>query len=419
MFISTLTDTLNSSPDNDVDSFATSSTGCSSHLLQKSFATIAGMRAGPPTNALPFSTDCSLFLKWREGKHESEHERAAAFRSLVATVKLQPALDANLEMKAVKLLESVSPYSGEKAKAFLSSFAPILDESSIIITTAAMKMIEALIRNCSTKILLALVQAGLIPQLIVTLNPQSHSFAEAEDIHTCVITSIIRSFWLATPYGFKYHGTEDSHEEQATHEAILKQVLVPSGEYIRLVLTVTSCLTFFENDRSIQDCLYTMVNAQREWNKKRGEVRQLWKTMHRMLRMEGIEDVIEKKLQNNRRTSFGGDIVADSIEWNNLLTDPSSISHQLLPHHPHPPTPRCLFLIIHTLPLPSASPSPPTPSHSPLPLPHHPHPPTPLCLSLTTHTLPLASAAPNERTRHDYFLMISRQFLVTLTICGK
>ncbi|KAK2960280.1 hypothetical protein BLNAU_4833 [Blattamonas nauphoetae] len=81
-----------------------------------------------------------------------------------------------------------------------------------------------------------------------------------------------------------------------------------------------------------------------------------------------------------------------------------------LPHHSHPPTPLRLSLTTHTLPLPlplphhshpplpSASPSPPTPSHSPLPLPHHPHPPTPLCLSLTTNTLPLPSASPSPHT---------------------
>ncbi|KAK2948865.1 hypothetical protein BLNAU_16208 [Blattamonas nauphoetae] len=59
-------------------------------------------------------------------------------------------------------------------------------------------------------------------------------------------------------------------------------------------------------------------------------------------------------------------------------------SPSLLRRHSHHPTPLCLSLTTHTLPLPSASPSPPSPSHSPLPLPHHPHTPTPLCLSLTT-----------------------------------
>ncbi|KAK2953984.1 hypothetical protein BLNAU_11086 [Blattamonas nauphoetae] len=67
-----------------------------------------------------------------------------------------------------------------------------------------------------------------------------------------------------------------------------------------------------------------------------------------------------------------------------------------LPHHPHHPTPLCLSLTTRTLPLPSASPSPPTPSHSPLPLPHHPHPPTPLCLSLTTLTIPLPLPLPHH-----------------------
>ncbi|KAK2953881.1 hypothetical protein BLNAU_11141 [Blattamonas nauphoetae] len=70
------------------------------------------------------------------------------------------------------------------------------------------------------------------------------------------------------------------------------------------------------------------------------------------------------------------------------LSSPPTPSHSPLPlpHHPHLPLPSA-SPSPPTLSTPSVSPSPPTLSHSPLPLPHHPHPPTPLCLSLTIHTL--------------------------------
>ncbi|KAK2951364.1 hypothetical protein BLNAU_13743 [Blattamonas nauphoetae] len=59
-------------------------------------------------NSFLFSTDCSAFLNWDEGRHQTEHEQAVVFQSLVATVKLKPALDVSLEAKVVQFLESVS-----------------------------------------------------------------------------------------------------------------------------------------------------------------------------------------------------------------------------------------------------------------------------------------------------------------------
>ncbi|KAK2960160.1 hypothetical protein BLNAU_4713 [Blattamonas nauphoetae] len=61
-----------------------------------------------------------------------------------------------------------------------------------------------------------------------------------------------------------------------------------------------------------------MIDAQRNWNKAKGGERQMWKTVTRMLRMEGIEDVINEKLINNKNGYDGRDIVVKSIKWSNL-----------------------------------------------------------------------------------------------------
>ncbi|KAK2963664.1 hypothetical protein BLNAU_1229 [Blattamonas nauphoetae] len=93
-------------------------------------------------------------------------------------------------------------------------------------------------------------------------------------------------------------------------------------------------------------------------------------------------------------------LTTHTLPLSSASPSPPTPSHSPLPlpHHPHPPTLLCLSLTTHTLPLSSASPSPRTPSHSPLPLPHHPHPPTPLCLSVTTHTISLPSASPSPHS---------------------
>ncbi|KAK2957564.1 hypothetical protein BLNAU_7463 [Blattamonas nauphoetae] len=307
--------------------------------------------------------DSSAFLNWGEESLESEPEKAVVFRSLVAAVKLQPALDASLQAKAVKFLKCVDPQNTESAEDFLNSLGRTTDESSTIfvqsivlllsspnraIATTAMQILESISVTCSRNSRLGLIKADLLPHLIASLNPLSQYFAEAVDIHMNVMKTITNSLWLATPFGLRQFGIEDENEQQTVQETVLQQVLIPSEGYIchlcdnrysiidgdqfgyflslltqllgispshqptkelvlnmPVFLTIPSCLAFFEHDRSIFSFLYFLVDAQREWNNQRGEVRQLGKTMLRMLRMEGFEDVIEEQLPNDKSRTYG------------------------------------------------------------------------------------------------------------------
>ncbi|KAK2950656.1 hypothetical protein BLNAU_14327 [Blattamonas nauphoetae] len=329
------------------------------------------------SRCLPSSPDCSPFLNWTEEAFDSEKEMAVVFRSLVATLRLQPVLDASLEAKAKKLLESVENGLEESADDFLKRFASSSDDSltefvqcivvllsspSQVIINASIKMMRSLIDWCSADILLPLIKANLIPQVINTLNPHSLSFAEAEDIHICLMFCITNSLRLATPDCLRRLGINDRNEQQAVRETVLKQVVAHSEKYIchlcvnrfslvdedlstyflivleRLLhicpyhqpamdfvlqmpvtLTIPSCLSFFENDRSIRYFLWNMIDAQREWSKTRGYQRQMRKTMQRLLRMEGVEDVMEEKLRSDRNEFSGRHIVNESIECNNEL----------------------------------------------------------------------------------------------------
>ncbi|KAK2943639.1 hypothetical protein BLNAU_21429 [Blattamonas nauphoetae] len=320
--------------------------------------------------------DCSALLNWNEAKQTSDRELAVIFRSLVATLKLQPALDVALEAKAVRLLKSIHQWTHPSINDFINVFGRTTDESStnfvqsivVLISSpsqaiieAAMKMVGTLLTHCSRDIRLALAKADLIPQLIITLNPLSLSFTEAVDIHIYLLTTINKLVWLATPDGLVTLGIKGKNRQQAVHETPFQQILVPSEKYIchlcmnrfsiidvylsdtfldilaalleicpyyqpsmdfvlhmPVTLTIPSYLVFCELDFSIRSFLYEMVIAQLERIRQRDEVRQMWKTMHRMLRMEGVEDVIEAK-QGNDKELYGGGIVDTSISWNNLL----------------------------------------------------------------------------------------------------
>ncbi|KAK2950475.1 hypothetical protein BLNAU_14593 [Blattamonas nauphoetae] len=153
-------------------------------------------------------TDCLPFLNWSHERTRSEPEKAVVIQSLVATLKLQPALDVSMEAKAVKFLESVSPDDEESADAFLTSLGQtpgesatdfvhsigvLLSSPSQVITTAAMKMLDCLIMWCSALFNLTLVKADLLPRVVITLNPQSLSFEEALDIHGCLNLELVFS----------------------------------------------------------------------------------------------------------------------------------------------------------------------------------------------------------------------------------
>ncbi|KAK2957608.1 hypothetical protein BLNAU_7507 [Blattamonas nauphoetae] len=191
--------------------------------------------------------DCDAFLNWSEQKLGSEHERAVVFQSLIATLKLQPELDDSLETKAVKLLRSVHPRtqsltgaflnslqssSGNSSPDFVQSIVVFVSAASHVIKTAAMEMLQRLLATISPEVLLALVQADLITQLIINLNPQSLSFAKAVDIHLHLMNIARSSLKLATPDGLEQLKITDQNEHQVVHDTILKQVMKHSEQYI-------------------------------------------------------------------------------------------------------------------------------------------------------------------------------------------
>ncbi|KAK2959584.1 hypothetical protein BLNAU_5362 [Blattamonas nauphoetae] len=174
---------------------------------------------------------------------------------------------------------------------FLESFVPDSRDSSAddllaclasirIIPTAAMKMLQNLVSNCSARNLLTLVKADLIPELIDALNPPSLSFTEAGKIHTYLFTTIAHSIWLATPNSLSQFGIQDSDEQQAVHE------------------TFTGC----------------MAMLLEEWYKKGGDIRRSGTILMRCFRMEGIEDVTEQRL-HNEETTHEGQHIADESKW--------------------------------------------------------------------------------------------------------
>ncbi|KAK2959936.1 hypothetical protein BLNAU_5133 [Blattamonas nauphoetae] len=324
-----------------------------------------------------FSIECVPFLRWPDNQEASRFGHTVVFQSLVATLKLQPELDVSLEKKAAKFLESLTnksrwfpddlliPYvshSDGSLTDFVPSILVLLSSPNQVIKTASMKMLQTVVANCSAPLKLLLVKADVFDQLIVSLNPLLASSPDSKHIHSKLLSIIANSVWLITPISLSELEIKDPDEQQALRETVLKQVFIPSKQYIcylcshyhflvvedmstefttllsqileiyahchptmEYVLTLpvflasSSCLTFFESDDSINSFLEDVVDSKEQQNEQGGDIRESEMTIVRSLRMEGIDDVIEERLMNDRSTNNADHIVVNSIEWSNML----------------------------------------------------------------------------------------------------
>ncbi|KAK2963660.1 hypothetical protein BLNAU_1225 [Blattamonas nauphoetae] len=299
-----------------------------------------------------------------------------------------------------------------------------------IITVATMEMVKALTMWCSSRDQYALVQADLIPQLIITLSAQSLPVADAVDIHTSLLNIIVDSLWLSTPRSLAFLGNQDENGQQHVHETIMKQVVAPSEKsFLELIARILRISPYYQQtmdfilglpSRSMNTPLSFATTLALLVSGRQTSIDGWMVTIGGSFRSEGSEDVIAEFMAVLDSCSVAThtlplpsatpspptpslclclSLTTHTLPLSSASPSPRTPSHSPLPlpHHPHPPTPLCLSLTTHTLPLSSASPSPRTPSHSPLPLPHHPHPPTPLCLSVTTHTISLPVPLPHRQ----------------------
>ncbi|KAK2951651.1 hypothetical protein BLNAU_13390 [Blattamonas nauphoetae] len=215
--------------------------------------------------------------------------------------------------------------------------------------------------SCSPKIILTLVKADLIHQLVSSLNAHSISFTKAVNIHTCLISHIPNFVWLATPTGLAELKLKDRNEQKAVRETVFQHVLAPSEKYIYtlcknrysiidggksieflrlltrllgispyypptmhffrhipVLLTIPSCLAFTSNELTIWNILFYLYNAEVEWSKPSKEERQMWKTVPQMVKMEGMDDVIEQHFLKGQNRHQDRQIIGYSLRWNNL-----------------------------------------------------------------------------------------------------
>ncbi|KAK2962043.1 hypothetical protein BLNAU_3099 [Blattamonas nauphoetae] len=301
-------------------------------------------------------SDSSAFVNWDRKTVESDKEKTTILFSLVSMVRKGESLEGPLEGNAELFLNQLLPSPPGTVSQFLvdlesSSNESVIDymEALVVLLSlpnqriikSSLEILKTMIRFMSAPTRLRLVTANLIPQIITNLSPLSLPFTESQMI-LCHLRNIIGSFVsLASMDCVAELKVSDRAEQQAVHEAVLKQVLVASEEYfwhlfrnrfsiddplltnelmfdeprllsvapyfqptLDYVLTlpifqlIPSCLTFFDHDHSIFEFFVSMADAVEEWNTQDRTIIRSSAILLGSLRKEGFEDVVETRRHN-------------------------------------------------------------------------------------------------------------------------
>ncbi|KAK2950818.1 putative Ubiquitin-conjugating enzyme E2 29 [Blattamonas nauphoetae] len=318
------------------------------------------------------------FLHWEEQPIVTPSERLTIYLSLVHVVKMKCVFSSSLEDKAVSFLKEIKPDNEKDVNSFILDLVPSsLPESSCAfvesvvelisvpnkrIIIAALELVSNIVVYSAKPTLLILVSSGLIPKVVTSLNIFSLSFKEAEMIHHSLILIILAPVYYSKDMALGSLDSACPEIHQTFRETLHKSVILPTEGYIRhlcnnrylikdyfqsnffvnlllqllaaslchpstmelalslpICLTIPSALTFFEHDIPSLGLSVETSIKKRPWMRLNGEMQDPCGIVLRLLRSEGIDDVLEQRLNNDITEDKGREVVKSTINWNNLL----------------------------------------------------------------------------------------------------
>ncbi|KAK2957327.1 hypothetical protein BLNAU_7705 [Blattamonas nauphoetae] len=182
-----------------------------------------------------------------ENSLDSIDEKAALFQSLVTMAKDPDLYDSSLEMKAVKFLNEIVVKDDEEAgfhvwvgfmpsrrhvPQFVESVKILLSLPNQQLVTASMEFLRSLVVACSPLQKLALVDHGLVSNMMSALKPTTLTFPEADDIHLCLMDIVYHLLWLSTPSGLDRLEFDEPSEQLEVREAVFEEVVGASEGYL-------------------------------------------------------------------------------------------------------------------------------------------------------------------------------------------
>ncbi|KAK2946601.1 hypothetical protein BLNAU_18437 [Blattamonas nauphoetae] len=103
---------------------------------------------------------------------------------------------------------------------FVESVKILLPLPNQQLVTASMEFLRSLVVACSPFQKLALVDHGLVSNMMSALKPTTLTFPEADDIHLCLMDIVCHLLWLSTPSGLDRLEFDEPSEQLEVREAV-------------------------------------------------------------------------------------------------------------------------------------------------------------------------------------------------------
>ncbi|KAK2959994.1 hypothetical protein BLNAU_4877 [Blattamonas nauphoetae] len=319
------------------------------------------------------------FLIYDSSTELSVKAKSKIYNSLVALVKAGYPFPDNLQNRAAQFLNNIEPWLSQKERAtklvtdlvpssasspsgFIDSIVFLLSSPHSTVTAAALSFVYATVQTSSYAFKDRLVESDLIPNVLETVQPHTQPISGNEEIISNLITIIEHFVTFASPSYIRNINLADAADIFNRREMIFQKVVIPSSEFVTslisnrfilnedlfksfmnllhlfieispyhqptlefvlaspIVIAITSCLSFIEDEYRFCLTLETIINATiDDWEDECPKVEQYGKRMMQALSSEGFEDTLEQILMNDKNGVFSPSVVDDCLQLSQLL----------------------------------------------------------------------------------------------------
>ncbi|KAK2951217.1 hypothetical protein BLNAU_13833 [Blattamonas nauphoetae] len=271
---------------------------------------------------------------------------------------------------ADNLVTDLVPSSDGSHSGFIDSIVILLSSPHSSIVEATMSFLNKTTTQSSPAIRKGLVESDLINKLLATVRPHTLPLSGNDEIFNNLTKIIGNSIYLASPKSLSSLHITTSVDKQYYREMIFQKVVIASGQFVSflisnrysldedllfsfmsllatglrislfhrptlefvlaspIAMTLSSCLSFFEDDHVLWMTLNSIQHLLKEWEEECLEVVQSGKRILHALFSEGFEDTLEHLVMNDK----GGDDGRSVDDYCRSVTRRSHLS-RMAPTH--------------------------------------------------------------------------------------
>ncbi|KAK2963082.1 hypothetical protein BLNAU_2105 [Blattamonas nauphoetae] len=266
------------------------------------------------------------------------------------------------EALADQLVRDLVPSSAGSPSGFVNSIVTLVSSPHSTVVVAALSFLLKTLSLSSSPIRCQLVESDLISEVLAIIQPLTLPISGNEEIFDNLLLTINYSVSLASPSCLRTLGVTSAVNQFNHREMFFQKVVLPSSELVTflisnrhilsgwlfhlftkllailiricpfhrptlefvlaspIVMAITSCLSYVEDDDDVWTLLNNIKDSLREWKNYGPEVVQCGQRMMQALFSEGFEDTLEQKLLNDKNGLYGFRLVARCLSSQTLLS---------------------------------------------------------------------------------------------------